>query len=80
MAEVNIKLRIAEPNEFAIKKGEIIIGKLFFLKSVKTGKFDTGVYYTNSGMNLDDLRSWFINEMVYVPVNPIDSIKIKTEK
>ncbi len=76
MAEVNIKLRLADPEEFAVKKNEIITGKLFFLKSIVTQKFDTGIYYTYDGMNLDELRTWFVNEMVYVPVSPLEAINL----
>lgn len=73
---VTISLREATPEEFTIKKNQIVLGKLFFLKSIKTGFFDSGIYYTYDGMNLDDLRTWFINKMVYVPVSPLEAMTI----
>ncbi len=76
MAYIKVKLKKADPLEFTICKGKIKLGKLFFLKSSTTKKFDKGVYYTYDGMDLEEFRNWFRLEMVYVPISPIEAISI----
>lgn len=61
-----LKLKKADRNYF-LNGSSIIWGTIFYLRSVRTGRFD-GPYALNES-NIEEMKDWLAAEMVWVKDN-----------
>ncbi|WP_340074511.1 hypothetical protein [Leptobacterium sp. I13] len=65
-------IRPATRDDMKISPYQMRIGQLFFLVSKLTGKPE-GVYQITEDTDPYDIKNWLENNMIYVPVTPLDN-------
>ncbi len=72
MEKITFEIRHATRFDLAEDKKNLRYGQVFFLKSMKTEKFE-GPYQISQYTAPEDLKTWLHFNMIYVPVNAIDN-------
>lgn len=70
--EVKIMLRKAEPDDLKIDDKTLRFGTPYWIRSMKTGKFDNRHYIINADTDVSELAQYLMNDMIYVPVSSLD--------
>lgn len=69
----------ANPTHYGDVNG-LYMGKMYFLRSPGSGKFDGRPYFISEDTDITEFRAWFRNGMIYEPVSLTDEAVVEEKE